>query len=130
MKLYEIKNKTKKSTKEHYAGSIEQDTLSNGSYRSVLFTAENMQLVAMSIKPNQEIGMETHEQGGQFIRIEKGKARFIIDGQVWDATDGFAVVIPQGTPHNVINTGKDDLKLYAIYSPPEHPEGTVQKDKP
>lgn len=127
MKLFEIQGKAKEN---HYFNDIEKETINNKNYRKVLFTSDNMQLVAMSLKPKEEIGMETHENGAQFIRIEQGEAKFIIEGQTHNAKNDDAIIIPQGKKHNVINTSDtDDLKLYAIYAPPEHEEGTVQKNK-
>lgn len=131
MKLTEIKSKrNNKSKKDYYFGNIEHDTLSNEAYRKVLFTSANMQLVTMSIKPNEEIGMETHENGAQFVRVEKGKARFTVNKQTFNAEKDDAVIIPQGAKHNVENIGDSELKLYLIYSPPEHDENTIQKTKP
>ncbi|MCK5095752.1 MAG: cupin domain-containing protein [Candidatus Pacebacteria bacterium] len=111
-----------------YLTNIEKATLENEDYRRVLYTAKNSQLVLMNIKPGDEIGMEVHELD-QFIRIEKGKAKVILDGEEHSAEDDWAVVIPAGTDHNVINTGDMDLKLYSIYSPPEHKDGTIHPTK-
>lgn len=130
MKLIEIKNKNTETRKNHYFGSIEQDTLSNDNYRKVLFTAKNMQLVVMSLKPEEEIGMETHENGAQFVRVEKGSAKIVIGDNTFNAVEDDAVIIPEGTKHNIVNTGDGELKLYLIYSPPEHEDGTIQKNKP
>lgn len=113
-----------------FAGNIEETTLSNDLYRNVLFTGTNLQLVVMSIEPGEEIGLETHESGDQFIRIEAGTGEFVIDGKTQSASDGDSVLIPAGVEHNVINTGDEPLKLYALYSPPEHKPDTQQKDKP
>jgi mannose-6-phosphate isomerase-like protein (cupin superfamily) len=106
---------------------IEKSTLENTNFRKVLYTTSNMQLVLMSVE--NDIGMETHDSGDQFIRIEGGKGKAIIDGRVFPIQSKTAFIIPQGSEHNVINTGNGDLKLYAIYAPPEHPEGTIQKVK-
>ena len=111
-----------------YLTNIEKETLKNEDYRRVLYTAKNSQLVLMSIKPGDEIGMEVHELD-QFIRIEQGQAKVILDGVEHEAEDDWAVVIPAGTDHNVINTGEVDLKLYSVYSPPEHKNGTVHSTK-
>lgn len=112
-----------------YIVEIEAATLKNGNYRQVLFTAQHCQLVLMSLKPGEEIGEEVHELD-QFIRFESGEGEVVLDGQSHAVGDGFAVVIPAGTRHNVINSSKlEDLKLYSLYSPPEHKVGTVHKTK-
>jgi len=109
--------------------NIEKETLENGFFRKVLFTAPNSQLVVMSLKPGEEIGKEIHRLD-QFIRIESGAAKFILDGEESEVLEDFAVVIPAGTEHNVINESKyKDLKLYSIYSPPEHEDGIIHKTK-
>jgi mannose-6-phosphate isomerase-like protein (cupin superfamily) len=112
-----------------YITNIEKETLENDFFRKVLFTAPNSQLVVMSLKPGEEIGMEVHHLD-QFIRVESGKAKVILDGEESELEDDFVVVIPAGTEHNVINESQDkDLKLYTIYSPAEHPDGTIHKTK-
>ena len=112
-----------------YVTSIEEETLKNEYFRRVLFTAPNSQLVVMSLKPGEEIGEEVHKLD-QFIRIEAGEAEVVLDGESHPLADDDAVVIPAGTRHNVINCSADQsLKLYTIYSPPEHPDGTVHKTK-
>jgi mannose-6-phosphate isomerase-like protein (cupin superfamily) len=119
-----------------YVVNIEEETLRNKNYRKVLYTSSNLygiQLVVMSIKRDEEIGMEKHSGVDQFIRVEEGEATVIIgkvkkEYHTLHPTD--AVVIPAGTWHNVINTGSKMLKLYSIYTPPEHKDGTVQKTKP
>lgn len=113
----------------YYNGNIENETLENSDFRRVLFTGKNSQLVLMSIKPGDEIGEEIHEEHDQFIRVEAGEAKFIINDEVVQGGDGFAVVIPAGFKHNVINIGEDDLRVYTIYSPAEHPDGTIHKTK-
>ena len=114
-----------------YVGSIEQATVENGNFRQVLFTGKHSQLVVMCLQPTEEIGNEVHQNVDQFFRIEEGKAKFVFDGKKEHVVgDGDAVVVPAGTYHNVINTSSDKpLKLYTIYSPPNHPEGTVHKTK-
>lgn len=107
---------------------IEKATEENTDYRRVLYTAKNSQLVLMNLPPGEEIGEETHSLD-QFIRIEEGKAKVILDGVGSEMRNNCAVVIPAGTKHNVINTGKSELKLYSIYSPPEHRDGVVHKTK-
>ncbi len=111
-----------------YIANIEKETKENTDYRRVLYTAKNSQLVVMSIAPGDEIGAEVHELD-QFIRIEEGQGKAILDGAEHEIEDDFAIVIPAGMDHNIINTGDEDLKLYSVYSPPEHKEGTVHKTK-
>ncbi len=111
-----------------YITNIEKETLSNTDYRRVLYTAKNSQLVLMSIEPGDEIGEETHHLD-QFIRIEGGSGKAIMDGIVHDLCTDHAIVIPAGVRHNVINTGDIDLKLYTVYSPPEHKDGIIEHTK-
>ena len=111
-----------------YITNIEKATVENADYRRVLYTAKNSQLVLMSLKTGEEIGEEVHHLD-QFIRIEEGKCKVILDGVESIMEEDYAVVIPVGTKHNVINIGASDLKLYSIYSPPEHKDGTVHKTK-
>jgi len=109
---------------------IEKKTLENNYFREVLFTGPNSQLVVMALKPGEEIGMETHDDVDQFIRVEAGTGKAVLDGKEIPLADGSAVVVPAGTQHNVINTStSDSLKLYTVYTPPEHPDGTVHKTK-
>lgn len=112
-----------------YVGNIEQATLDNTNFRKVLYTAKHSQLVVMSIPPGGEIGEETHADVDQFLRLEQGKGKAILDDVEHDIEDAWAVVVPAGTKHNFINTGDVDLKLYSIYSPPEHKDGTVHATK-
>lgn len=112
-----------------YVVDIEKATKENKNFRKVLYTAKNSQLVVMSLKPGEEIGEEVHELD-QFIRIEKGKGKAILDDVEHKIKDDYAIVIPAGTKHNIINTSKDDeMKLYTIYSPPEHRDGVIHKTK-
>lgn len=111
-----------------YITNIEKETLDNTNYRKVLYTAKHSQLVVMSLKPGEEIGEEIHELD-QFIRIEQGEAKAVLNGKEHKLEADWAVIIPHGTKHNIINTGKKDLKLYSIYSPPEHKPGTIHKTK-
>ena len=111
-----------------YVTNIEKETLENENYRKVLYTAKNSQLVLMTIQPGDEIGLETHDLD-QFIRIEAGKATVSLDGVEHSLEDDWAVVIPAGTAHNVVNVGDEPLRLYSIYSPPEHKDGTVHATK-
>lgn len=94
----------------------------------MLYTAKHSQLVLMSLKPGEEIGEEVHELD-QFIRIEAGQGKAVLDGAEHAVADGTALVIPQGTRHNVLNTGTEALKLYTVYSPPEHKDGIVERTK-
>ncbi|HSM57404.1 MAG TPA: cupin domain-containing protein [Candidatus Sulfomarinibacteraceae bacterium] len=113
-----------------YITDIEARTLANEYFREVLFTAEHMQLVVMTLQPGEDIGKETHDDVDQFIRVEAGNGKSILDGEENDLTDGSVVVIPAGTEHNVVNSSSSDsLKLYTIYTPPEHPDGTVHKTR-
>ena len=111
-----------------YITNIEKATLENTDYRRVLYTAKNSQLVLMCIKPGQEIGEEVHHLD-QFIRIEQGSAKAILDDVEHEMSADDAVIIPEGTKHNMINTGEEDLKIYSIYSPPNHKDGTVHATK-
>jgi len=111
-----------------YITNIEKATLENEDYRRVLYTAKHSQLVLMNLAPGEEIGEETHHLD-QFLRFEEGEGKVILDGVEHAVGDGSAVVIPEGTHHNVINTGNTRLKLYSIYSPAEHKDGTVHKTK-
>jgi mannose-6-phosphate isomerase-like protein (cupin superfamily) len=113
-----------------YVVNIEEKTLQNENFREVLYTAQHSQLVVMSLKPNEEIGVEVHEIVDQFIRVEKGEAKAILNGEEHPLKDGDAIVVPAGTEHNVINTSsQNELKLYTIYSPAHHKDGTIHKTK-
>lgn len=111
-----------------YITNIEKETLLNTDYRRVLFTSTHSQLVLMCIQPGDEIGEEVHHLD-QFIRIEEGDATVFLGDEQHPLSADMAVVIPEGTKHNVINTGTVPLKLYSIYSPPEHKDGTIHKTK-
>ncbi len=109
--------------------NIEKATQENSNFRKVLYTAKHSQLVVMSLKPGEEIGEEVHNLD-QFIRIEEGKGKALLDGLEYPIEEDFAIVIPAGTVHNVINVSLDkELKLYTIYSPPEHRDGTIHVTK-
>ena len=113
-----------------FVSNIEKDTLENSNFRKVLYTSKHSQLVLMALKPNEEIGMEMHDNVDQFFRIEKGTGNVIIDGVEHELSDGTAIVIPAGTNHNVINTSTtDELKLYTVYSPANHKNGTIHVTK-
>ena len=114
-----------------YVGKIEQETLQNNYFRRVLFTGKHSQLVVMCLQGGEEIGNEVHPDVDQFFRIEEGSARFVFNGKEKHVVhNGEAVVVPAGTYHNVINVAATaPLKLYTIYTPPQHPDGTVHKTK-
>jgi mannose-6-phosphate isomerase-like protein (cupin superfamily) len=113
-----------------YSVDIERATLENEDFRRVLFTASHSQLVVMTIEPGAEIGLERHDGVDQFIRVEAGEGEATLDGERHVLGDGSALVIPSGTEHNVINTSRTDpLRLYTVYSPPEHPDGTIHRTK-
>lgn len=113
-----------------YKTNIEKDTLENENFRKVLYTAAHSQLVLMSLKSGEEIGMEVHPDNDQFFRFESGKGKCVIDGNEYDVEDGDAVVVPAGAEHNVINVSdSEELKLYTIYSPAHHKDGIVRATK-
>jgi len=113
-----------------YISNIEKGTLENDNFRQVLYTAKHSQLVLMSLKPREEIGMEVHSDNDQFFRFEKGVGKVIIDGNEYEVKDGFAVIVPAGAQHNVINTSETEaLKLYTIYSPAHHKDSIVRATK-
>ena len=112
-----------------FLSNIEKDTLNNKNYREVLFTTKNSQLVLMTVAPGDEIGEEVHKLD-QFIRFESGSGKVILGDFEQEVSDGDAIVVPEGIKHNVINTSKtEDLKLYAVYSPPQHKKNTIHKTK-
>ncbi len=112
-----------------YVTNIEKATEENNNFRQVLYTVKHSQLVVMSLKPGEEIGEEVHDLD-QFIRLEEGKGKVILDGVEHFIEDGFAIVIPEGTKHNVINTSSHkEMKLYTLYSPPNHRDGVVHVSK-
>ena len=113
-----------------YFAHIEEETIKNENFRKVLYTGKHAQLVLMSLLPGEEIGMEVHESVDQFFRFEVGEGKAILDGEETLFKDGDVVIVPAGTNHNIINTSTTDkLKLYTIYSPANHPDGTVQATK-
>lgn len=111
-----------------YVNNLEKDTVENDNFRKVLNTTEKSQLVVMSLLPGEDIGEEVHDVD-QFIRIEEGEGKAVLDGEKFDIEDNYAVVIPAGTRHNIINTGESDMKLYTIYTPPNHAVGTIHPTK-
>ena len=113
-----------------FSVDIEETTLENGNFRKVLYTSKHSQLVLMSLKPGEDIGMEVHEENDQFFRFEKGQGKCVIDGNEYKLSNGVAVVVPAGAQHNIINTSNaEDLKLYTIYSPAHHKDGIVRATK-
>lgn len=113
-----------------YITNIEDDTLQNENFRKVLYTAQHSQLVLMSLQPKEDIGEEIHEIVDQFIRIEEGEGKAILNGVEHTLADGSAIVIPAGTKHNIVNTSTEKkLKLYTIYSPAHHKDKTIHKSK-
>ena len=112
-----------------YHDDIEQQTVGNDDFRRVLYTGQHLQLVLMTLQPGEEIGSEIHEDRDQFFRFEEGSGQVDIDGNSYAVVDGSGVIVPQGSRHNVRNTGDEPLKLYTLYAPPEHKDGVVQATK-
>jgi mannose-6-phosphate isomerase-like protein (cupin superfamily) len=113
-----------------YIGNIEEKTLTNDFFREVLYTGQHSQLVVMSLLPDEDIGVEIHEIVDQFIRIEEGDGKAILDGEEHILSNGSAVIIPAGTKHNIINTSpQKKMKLYTLYSPAHHKDHTIHKTK-
>lgn len=111
-----------------YITNIEKDSLANENFRKVLYTAKNCQVVLMSLKAGEDIGEEVHHLD-QFIRVEKGQGKAVLDGVEHALSDGFVIVVPSGALHNIINTGADTMKLYTVYAPPNHKDKTVHITK-
>jgi mannose-6-phosphate isomerase-like protein (cupin superfamily) len=110
--------------------NIEQDTLKNSNFRQVIFTGKFCQLVLMTLKPGEDIGMEVHDRVDQFFRFESGQGKAIVDDKEFELKDGTALVIVAGSKHNIINTSQtEELKLYTLYSPANHPDGTTHVTK-
>jgi mannose-6-phosphate isomerase-like protein (cupin superfamily) len=113
-----------------FVKNIEQETLENDNFRKVLYTSQHGQVVVMSLLPNEDIGVEVHEYTDQFFRVDIGEGKVVIDGEESVISDGFAIVVPAGSKHNIINTSGDKpLKLYTIYMPPHHKDGIIHKTK-
>jgi len=113
-----------------FVKNIEQETLDNNNFRKVLYTSTYGQVVVMTLLPLEDIGLEVHEDTDQFFRVDSGEGKVIIDGEESVISDGFAVVVPAGSQHNVINiSAEKPLKLYTIYMPPHHKDGTIHKTK-
>jgi mannose-6-phosphate isomerase-like protein (cupin superfamily) len=110
--------------------NIEKDTIENNNYRKVLYSGKHCQLVLMTLRPKEEIGLETHADNDQFFRFESGTGKCIIDGNEYILSDGVAVIVPAGAKHNIINTSEtEELKMYTIYSPAHHKDGIVRATK-
>lgn len=119
------------TSKDIFIGNIEKITLKNTNFRKVLSTSKHSQLVVMSLKCGEDIGVEIHKNVDQFFRIEKGNGYVIANGKKHKISDGYSFIIPAGTEHNIVNVDKKNpLKLYTIYSPPQHKPGTIAKNKP
>lgn len=113
-----------------YTNDIEKQTLENENFRKVIFTGPKMQLVVMTLQPGEEIGSEVHSDRDQFFRVEEGEGKVIMNGEEHLIHPDWAAIVPAGTEHNFINTCTDKkLKLYTLYAPPEHPEGTIHATK-
>lgn len=118
-----------------WVGDIERETLDNETFRTVVFTGEHTQLTVMRLAPGEDIGWEAHQDRDQFLRLEQGRGRAEFgrsEDEVeerHDVEDDWAVIVPAGVWHNIVNTGDEQLKLYSLYSPPEHPDGTVHRTK-
>lgn len=123
-------NNNQKTSNVFYE-NVEEKTLQNELYRNVVYTGREQQFVYMNIKPNDDIHMETHPEHDQFIRIEQGQGQAIIDGKHYELFDGIGLIIPAGSKHQIINKStSQELKLYSIYSPPEHPQGRIDVNNP
>lgn len=112
-----------------FVDNIETITKSNTNFRQVITTNQHSQLVVMSLKPGEDIGMEVHPDIDQFLRIESGQGEVSLNGEITHVQSEWAIVVPAGTEHNLTNTSDQDLKLYTVYSPPEHPDGTIHQTK-
>lgn len=112
-----------------FVDDIEKLTEENDNFRKVLYTGKHMQLVLMTLQAGEEIGLEVHEGHDQFFRIEEGKGEVTIDGTTTKIEDDDAIIVPAGAEHNVVNTGNEPLRLYTIYSPPEHRDGVIHPTK-
>ena len=113
-----------------YVIDIEKKALENPHFREVLFTAPHLQLVVMTLQPGEEIGLETHDDGDEFFRVEAGEGEALLDGERHPLHDGSIVVIPAGVEHNISNTSASEpLRVYTIYTPPQHPDGTLHHTK-
>lgn len=112
-----------------FIGDIEDRTAANGDFRRVAYTGSHLQLVLMTLQPGEDIGEETHADTDQFFRVEAGRGEVVLDGRTTRIEDGTAILVPAGARHNVRNTGDAPLRLYTLYGPPHHEDGTVQHTK-
>lgn len=118
-----------KPKQKGFTGNIEDLSVDNKNFRKVLYTAKHCQLVVMSLNPGEDIGSEAHANVDQFFRVEEGTGAIVIDGRRTQLKPGSAAVVPAGSKHNIINTGGEPLKLYTVYSPPNHKDGTIHATK-
>ncbi|MHB0937716.1 MAG: cupin domain-containing protein [Armatimonadota bacterium] len=112
-----------------FVGDIDALTVGNEDFRRVLYTGKHSQLVVMALPPGEEIGMEVHDHLDQFFRVEQGSGEAVLEGMTSAIEEGFAVIVPAGTNHNIINTGSEPLKVYTIYAPPNHRDGVVHRTR-
>ena len=112
-----------------YTGNIEELTLANNNFRQVLYTGKHMQLVVMTLQAGEEIGVEIHKTVDQFFRVEEGVAKFVVNGEETQVGEDEVFIVPAGSEHNVINVGEAPLRLYTIYTPPNHPDGKIHANK-
>ena len=112
-----------------YTANIEDVSKANNNFRQVLYTGAHLQLVVMSLQPGEEIGIETHPSTDQFFRVEEGTLKFVVNGEETMVEEDGIFVVPGGSEHNVINVGREVAKMYTIYAPPNHPDGTIHATK-
>jgi mannose-6-phosphate isomerase-like protein (cupin superfamily) len=112
-----------------FVGNIEELSQANANFRQVLYTGKHSQLVLMSLLPGEEIGEEVHEGTDQFLRVDAGSGKAVIDGVETEIHDGYAILVPDGAKHNIVNTGSTEMKLYTLYAPAHHKDGTVHATK-
>ena len=117
------------NTKTGYVDNIEALSINNTHFRDVIYTTPELQLTLMSLKPGEDIGLETHDDITQFLRIEAGNGKVVLGDEELPVADGSSIIVPAGILHNVINTGETDLKLYSLYTPPEHKHGITHETK-
>lgn len=129
MNVSKIADEILKNRKKGFVVNIEEETVKNKNFRKVLYTGENLQLVLMTLKPKEDIGKEIHKDVDQFFRLDAGSGEAIINGATHQIKDGFSVLVPAGAEHNIVNTGKEDLKLYTLYAPPHHKDQIIHKTK-
>ncbi len=118
-----------KSNMKGHITNIEKETVENENFRKVIYTSKHSQLVLMNLLPGEEIGLETHNDTDQFLRIESGTGKAILNGQETDISDGYSVTVPEGVEHNIVNTGSEPMKIYTIYSPAHHKDKTIHVTK-